>query len=311
MNDKELRKFYRRQFAPVSWWLVGYYVLMNAAIYVSWIIHEIVMNPTEAELMGNAWGYLAACIIGMLILLLWKGIPFWKDKVWARGRAMEFKDFLILLMLTIGCQLWAVIGMNILELLFSGTGYSAEASVESATSQPDTFSMFLYAGVFAPVFEELIFRGFAMQTLKPYGKKFAILGSAILFGLFHGNLFQSPYALLVGLVFGYAAMEYSLGWAMLLHMINNLVVADMLSRVTSYLPETAAGVVTMTVLLAFAVAGMVILIRSREKIRTWRKAEVIHKTYLGCFFGSAGVICFLVVLGGMMIYTLTVLISPM
>ena len=29
MNDRELRKFYRRQFAPVSWWLVGYYVLMN------------------------------------------------------------------------------------------------------------------------------------------------------------------------------------------------------------------------------------------------------------------------------------------
>lgn len=291
MNDKELRKFYRRQFAPVSWWLVGYYVLMNAAIYVSWIIHEIVMNPTEAELMGNAWGYLAACIIGMLILLLWKGIPFWKDKVWARGRAMEFKDFLILLMLTIGCQLWAVIGMNILELLFSGTGYSAEASVESATSQPDTFSMFLYAGVFAPVFEELIFRGFAMQTLKPYGKKFAILGSAILFGLFHGNLFQSPYALLVGLVFGYAAMEYSLGWAMLLHMINNLVLSDMSQRLNALIPGDIVIGLQGLIIIGTGIGSIVWICIRKEKVRSYdQRRRVDGNCMKGLLFNAGSIV---------------------
>ncbi len=191
MNDKELRKFYRRQFAPISWWLVGYYFLMNVAVIGAIEIQRILFNPTTEQLNGNAWGYLAACIIGMLIMLLWKGVPFWKDKVLARGRAMEFKDFMILLMLTIGCQLAASVGAILLELL-SAIDLSAQASIESATSQPDTFSMFLYVGVFAPVFEELIFRGFVMQSLKPFGKKFAILGAAILFGLFHGNLFQSP-----------------------------------------------------------------------------------------------------------------------
>ena len=180
MNDKELRKFYRRQFAPIRWWLVGYYFLMNVAVIGAIEIQRILFNPTTEQLNGNAWGYLAACIIGMLIMLLWKGVPFWKDKVLARGRAMEFKDFMILLMLTIGCQLAASVGAILLELLLSAIDLSAQASIESATSQPDTFSMFLYVGVFAPVFEELIFRGFVMQSLKPFGKKFAILGAAIL-----------------------------------------------------------------------------------------------------------------------------------
>ena len=288
MNDKELRKFYRRQFAPVSWWLVGYYVLMNAAIYVSWIIQEIVMNPTEAELMGNAWGYLAACIIGMLILLLWKGIPFWKDKVWARGRAMEFKDFLILLVLTIGCQLWAIIGKNILELLFSGTGYSPEASVESATSQPDTFSMFLYAGVFAPVFEELIFRGFVMQSLKPFGKKFAIVGAAILFGLFHGNLFQSPYALLVGLVFGYAAMAYSIGWSMLLHMVNNLVLGDILQRLDALSPGGIVSVLFIWTVLGTGVGAVVLVCLRWQQIRNYDRSNGIDGKRMRALLFNAG-----------------------
>ena len=276
MNDKELRKFFRRQFAPVSWWLVGYYFLMNVAVIGAVAIQEALFDPTPEQVNGNAWGYLAACIIGMLILLLWKGIPFWKDKVWARGRAMEFKDFLILLMLTIGCQLAASLGSVILNVLLSDTGLSAEASIESATAQPDTLSMLLYAGVLAPVFEELIFRGFAMQTMKPFGKKFAIIGSAILFGLFHGNLFQSPYALLVGLVFGYAAMEYSIGWAMLLHMINNLVLGDMLQRLDALIPGGIVVTLLGLIIIGAGIGSIVWVCVRTEKIRSydqWRRVD--------------------------------------
>lgn len=269
MNDKELKKFYRRQFAPVSWWLLGYHVLMILAVNGAVIIQRLISNPTQTEMEGNAWGYIASCIIGMLILVLWKGVPFWKDKVWGRGRAMEWGDFTCLLILTLGCQLAASIGGILLEILLNAINLSAEASIQSATAQPDTFSMFLYVGVFAPIFEELIFRGFAMQCLKPFGKKFAILGSAILFGLFHGNLFQSPYAILVGLVLGYAAMEYSIGWAMLLHMINNLVLGDMIQRLDAVL---GGGIVVGLLGLAIICCGIgsiVMLCVRKQEIRNY------------------------------------------
>lgn len=295
MNDKELRKFYRRQFAPISWWLVGYYFLMNVAVIGAIEIQRILFNPTTEQLNGNAWGYLAACIIGMLIMLLWKGVPFWKDKVLARGRAMEFKDFMILLMLTIGCQLAASVGAILLELL-SAIDLSAQASIESATSQPDTFSMFLYVGVFAPVFEELIFRGFVMQSLKPFGKKFAILGAAILFGLFHGNLFQSPYALLVGLVLGYAAMEYSIFWAMLLHMINNLVLGDMFQRLDALIPGGIVVTLLGLIIIGTGVGSIVYICVQKQKLRGYEYWNRINGKCVKALLFNAGSIVLMVLM---------------
>lgn len=296
MNDKELRKFYRRQFAPISWWLVGYYFLMNVAVIGAIEIQRILFNPTTEQLNGNAWGYLAACIIGMLIMLLWKGVPFWKDKVLARGRAMEFKDFMILLMLTIGCQLAASVGAILLELLLSAIDLSAQASIESATSQPDTFSMFLYVGVFAPVFEELIFRGFIMQSLKPFGKKFAILGAAILFGLFHGNLFQSPYALLVGLVLGYAAMEYSIFWAMLLHMINNLVLGDMFQRLDALIPGGIVVTLLGLIIIGTGVGSIVYICVQKQKLRGYEYWNRINGKCVKALLFNAGSIVLMVLM---------------
>ena len=296
MNDKELRKFYRRQFAPISWWLVGYYFLMNVAVIGAIEIQRILFNPTTEQLNGNAWGYLAACIIGMLIMLLWKGVPFWKDKVLARGRAMEFKDFMILLMLTIGCQLAASVGAILLELLLSAIDLSAQASIESATSQPDTFSMFLYVGVFAPVFEELIFRGFVMQNLKPFGKKFAILGAAILFGLFHGNLFQSPYALLVGLVLGYAAMEYSIFWAMLLHMINNLVLGDMFQRLDALIPGGIVVTLLGLIIIGTGVGSIVYICVQKQKLRGYEYWNRINGKCVKALLFNAGSIVLMILM---------------
>ena len=296
MNDKELRKFYRHQFAPISWWLVGYYLLMNVAVIGAIEIQRILFNPTTEQLNGNAWGYLAACIIGMLIMLLWKGVPFWKDKVLARGRAMEFKDFMILLMLTIGCQLAASVGAILLELLLSAIDLSAQASIESATSQPDTFSMFLYVGVFAPVFEELIFRGFVMQSLKPFGKKFAILGAAILFGLFHGNLFQSPYALLVGLVLGYAAMEYSIFWAMLLHMINNLVLGDMFQRLDALIPGGIVVTLLGLIIIGTGVGSIVYICVQKQKLRGYEYWNRINGKCVKALLFNAGSIVLMILM---------------
>ena len=80
MNDKELKKFYRRQFAPVSWWLLGYHVLMVLAVNGAVIIQRLISNPTQAEMEGNAWGYIASCIIGMLIWYSGRAFPSGKTR---------------------------------------------------------------------------------------------------------------------------------------------------------------------------------------------------------------------------------------
>ena len=77
----------------------------------------------------------------------------------------------------------------------------------------------------APVTEELLFRGGRLRSLQPYGKRFAIFCSALLFGLVHQNLTQTPFAFGFGLLAGYVAVEYSILWSMSLHILNNAVLA--------------------------------------------------------------------------------------
>ena len=62
--------------------------------------------------------------------------------------------------------------------------------------------------------------------------------------------------------------------------------------------------------LAAIAAALVILISKRTAIREWRSSEVIHRTYLSCFFSSLGMIVFLIVMGLMMVYSFTLLITP-
>jgi len=144
----------------------------------------------------------------------------------------------------------------------------------------------------------------------PFGKRFAIFCSAFTFGIFHGNLIQAPFAFLVGLVLGYVAAEYNICWAMLLHMINNLVIADMLSRLTASLPVMTANTVIWLILFAFSVAALVILIVRKKAIRTWKDSEPIYKTYLSCFFTSAGMVSFTAIMILMMGYSMYLMITP-
>ena len=321
---KAMKKDLRRRFSGTGWTLLIYYLILNVAV-VLWMFAEMTWKMigqfssgmpenTEQLVMEAAesgWGYVLAIAVGMLILLLWKKPRFFRQEIFAKGKPMKAGAFFGILSVFLGAQFLSQAMLTVTETVLNIFGLTIVKGLETMAVDFDNFSMFLYAGILAPVSEEILFRGLVQRSLMPYGKRFAIFCSAFTFGLFHGNLVQSPFAFLVGLVLGYVAAEYNICWAMLLHMINNLVVADILSRLTSFLPEAAAGAVIWLTLFAFAVAALVILIRKRDKIRAWRKAEAIHRVYLGTFFGSAGMVCFLVVIGLMMIYTMTVLITPM
>ena len=66
----------------------------------------------------------------------------------------------------------------------------------------ETLSMFIYGSFLAPFGEEILFRGFLLQNFKRYGVRFAIIFSAILFGIYHGNIVQTPFAFILGLMKG-------------------------------------------------------------------------------------------------------------
>ena len=83
--------------------------------------------------------------------------------------------------------------------------------------------LYVIAVVLAPAFiEEMIFRGAVMQSLRRFGDIFAIVFSALIFGIFHLNLVQMPYAFIMGLCMGYFVMRTGSLWvSIIVHLINN------------------------------------------------------------------------------------------
>ncbi len=77
--------------------------------------------------------------------------------------------------------------------------------------------------IFPAIFEEMVFRGYILGALRPHGDKLAVIISALLFGLIHGNILQVPFAAILGMVLGWLVVQTNSIWpAVALHGANNL-----------------------------------------------------------------------------------------
>ena len=84
------------------------------------------------------------------------------------------------------------------------------------------FLSIISIAVVPAIAEEFVFRGAILNILKPYGAKFAILASSLLFGLLHGNIEQFVFAFLTGLYFAYVAYKTeSIVPSVIMHFLNN------------------------------------------------------------------------------------------
>lgn len=80
----------------------------------------------------------------------------------------------------------------------------------------------IYICLIGPIFEEIIFRGFILKATKPLGTGFAIVFSAILFGVFHSNLLQLFPATLMGVLLAYITIKTnSIIPSIIAHIFNN------------------------------------------------------------------------------------------
>ena len=120
------------------------------------------------------------------------------------------------------------------------TFQSYQYALEQQQNAPDSFWLMaltaVHTAVLPALLEELVFRGFIMQPLRRYGDWFAVVTSALIFGLVHGNMTQAPFAVLAGIALGYINVVTGSMWSnILLHFLNNIF------SVLSSFAVTAAG----------------------------------------------------------------------
>jgi len=81
----------------------------------------------------------------------------------------------------------------------------------------------LATGILIPVVEELLFRGLIFRRAREYFNfPVALVFSAAMFGIYHGNIVQGIYAFILGLIFGYTCERFKSVWApIILHSSAN------------------------------------------------------------------------------------------
>ena len=203
--------------------------------------------------------YVLGMIVGMTVgLLIIRKIL--TERVPIEKKSLSLGQFLVVALMTYG--LWGI-GVLIGNLpMFFGVTESNGMDELLNGLKTEAIPMYLYMVIGAPIFEELACRKFLLDRLHPYGEGFAMLVSALLFGLIHGNSGQFFLAFFIGLLFAMVYMRTGrIVYTMLLHGMINL---------TATLPEFFA-LADIDILLgwniaviALGVIGMIVLLLRKK-----------------------------------------------
>lgn len=136
-------------------------------------------------------------------------------------RRVEVKNYWIVVFLSVV----VAVGLNNLLMLINLAQYS-ERYQETAEIlyAPAFIEQILYSGILIPALEEVLFRGVLFRVLRkwiPFG--WSMLISAVVFGIYHGNLVQFVYAGICGLLLAYLYEKFgSILAPILSHMSMNI-----------------------------------------------------------------------------------------
>ena len=95
--------------------------------------------------------------------------------------------------------------------------------VENLINSTNIWLNLALISIIGPIFEEILFRKILIDKTIKYGARISIIISALLFGLFHGNVNQFFYAFLMGGFFAYVYIKTGkIIYPIILHLIVNL-----------------------------------------------------------------------------------------
>ena len=129
-----------------------------------------------------AIGLNAIVFASLNVLIAWVGCRMMQTPIKSLFQTQKLTPVKAGRYVVTGISLQCVSGViyTILSWLFSKTGVQlGDVDFSYTNSGKSTLMMILYACILAPVTEELLYRGFLMQTLSRVGTRFAIVISAL------------------------------------------------------------------------------------------------------------------------------------
>lgn len=244
-------------------------ILLLAMMAVKFLVREVlgilglfgVLDLTKSEFGLNNTAYV---LLNMLVYILFLVVPTVGVVAVSRCRIQPFPSRFVrpslFLCLFVGGMAMAVLANVSAGILMSVLG---EFGVQTPDlNDPVRYTVtslvlnIISTAVLPALVEEMIFRGYLMGSLRPYGDGIALVLSAFVFGLFHGNVLQIPFAFILGLVLGWMVIQTGSIWtAVVLHFGNNLM-SVLLSYSSSGSDQQTANMINTATFVLLSAAGV-------------------------------------------------------
>ena len=295
---KDARRNFSRSFLFIFVYLVSSSVLIYAIATAILIIFGLNTGFAIIDSIAFSWimqliaAYMVAFPLSYLVV---KRVPYIKRK---RSK-LSLEEFVVIFFICQGIMTFgAMISNALTSFLSSLLGYTVNNETSDLMMDTPIWIVILIAVIIGPLFEELMFRKIFMDRMSAYGDRFAILVSAISFGIFHGNFSQLIYATGLGLVLGYVySKTRNVMYSFLLHALINffgsipvMLISDNLDRVQavadpSTLPfeeqiayifdaSTVSGVVFSQYLIAFIGIVLFVYVLAKRLIKVPNRCEI-------------------------------------
>lgn len=212
----------RKHFSQLGWmYFLGTLIVFGvqaASVYgLRALAPELAENTTVSFLVAMIPMY----ALGMpLMVLLIRRVP-------AEGKIppckMTGKQWLVTFAIGYaGMYLANLLGTLVTMILGIVKGSMVSNNLLQIVTSNHIWANIIVVGILAPIIEEYVFRKLLIDRTIKYGEGIAVLTSALMFALFHGNLNQFAYAFVLGAVFAFVYVKTGdIRYTIAMHMLIN------------------------------------------------------------------------------------------
>ena len=279
----------KRTFSRLGWCYVVGTLVMNGAQIVLFplvsLYHPEWMSSTNIMLVLSS--IITYGLTMPLIYLLARSMPTKKPE----KRRIKVGQFLVLFLM---CYALIFVSNIVGNVVTAVAGLMKGSQVDNKLIGYVTSSkasiMLVIMVFLAPVIEELIFRKVLVDRTLKYGAGMSVVLSGLMFGLFHGNMNQFAYAVVLGAFFAYiyirtGDIRITMGLHMMVNFLGSIVASALLKAIhydelltaATENPEMLLEIVGRNavgwvlyglyavLILSVVIAGIVLLVLNRKK----------------------------------------------
>lgn len=191
--------------------------LYTAAAYVSsalfnvaavWFVNSFTNMSAHDVLNSSAFRWLSVLMCQDLVAVLVFALaaktkkPIYKPDMKKKKIGLKSACAIFIMCIAV-MQTGSYISAFLSQMVQNIRGVALENDLNTLVMQSNVLTVVIMAVIIGPITEEFIYRKFIINRMRPYGERFAVVFSALLFALAHGNFYQVFYSFGVGLIFGY------------------------------------------------------------------------------------------------------------